>query len=237
MTPLTRRLMAEGVGTGFLLVAVVGSGIMAQRLSAGEVGLQLLESAFATGAALVAIIFVVGPVSGAHLNPVVTAVDRLFGGLASGREAVAYIGAQLVGGAAGTVVANLMFDRAAIEWSTKVRSAPGLWIGEVVATFGLLLVVFGVARSGRGTIAPFAVGGYIAGAYWFTSSTCFANPAGTLARMLTDSFAGIAPGSAPAFVAFELVGAALAAGAIRMLYPDAAARAHDVVLRHEEGAA
>lgn len=231
---LARRVTAEALGTGLLLVAVIGSGIAAQRLSPGETGLELLENAVATGAALVAIILAVGPVSGAHLNPVVTLADRVFGGLDSNREAAAYIGAQFVGAAVGAMVANLMFDLPAVDISTKVRDGSGLYLGEVVATFGLLLVVFGVVRSGRVAVAPFAVGAYITGAYFFTSSTSFANPAVTLARTLSDTFAGIAPASAPAFVAFELVGATVAVVLIRFLYPDVAEFADEIIVPHEE---
>lgn len=228
---LARRALAELVGTALLLVAVVGSGIAAGRLSPGDTGLQLLESAAATGAALVAIILAVGAVSGAHLNPVVTLADRFLGGLDT-PAAGAYIGAQLAGGVLGTVIANLMFDLPGVEWSTTDRAGGGLWLGEVVATFGLLLVVFGVVRSGRASVAPFAVGAYIGGAYLFTSSTSFANPAVTVARTLSDTFAGIAPASAPGFVVAQLLGASLAVGAVRALYPTIGAVAHDVLLPH-----
>jgi glycerol uptake facilitator-like aquaporin len=230
---LARRLLAEFLGTAFLLIAVVGSGIAAQRLSPGDTGLQLLENAAATAVALVAIILALGPVSGAHLNPVVTLADRAFGGIET-RDALAYIPAQLAGAALGTIVANLMFDLPAVEWSDETRTGGGIWLGEVVATFGLLLVIFGVVRSGRATAVPFAVGAYIGGAYFFTSSTSFANPAVTCARTLSDTFAGIAPGSAPAFILMQLVGAAIAVVAIRVLYPDAATKARDVVVPHPE---
>lgn len=226
-----RRLFAEFLGTAFLLVAVVGSGIAAQRLSPHDVGLQLLENAAATGAALVAIILAFGPVSGAHLNPVVTLVDRMFGGVTN-RDVLGYIAAQVSGAVLGVVVANLMFSRPAVEWSTKSRSSGGLWLGEVVATLGLLLVVFGVVRSCRASIAPFAVGAYIAGAYFFTSSTSFANPAVTVARSLSDTFAGIEPASVPAFVAAQAVGAALAVVGVRVLYPDVQEAADRVVVPH-----
>src|SRR3984893_7067413 len=165
-----RRLLAEFLGTAFLLVAVIGSGIAAQRLSPHDAGIELLENAVATGAALVAIILAFAPVSGAHLNPLVTLVDRMFGGVTN-RDAVGYVGAQVCGAALGAVVANLMFALPAAEWSSKTRSGGGVWLAEVVATLGLLLVVFGIVRSGRGAIAPFAVGAYITGAYFFTSST------------------------------------------------------------------
>lgn len=227
-----RRLVAEGLGTCLLLIAVVGSGIAAERLSPGDVGLQLLENAGATAAALVAIILALGPVSGAHLNPVVTLVDRVYGGLTN-VEAGAYIAVQLVGAAVGVVVANLMFSLPAVELSTKTRSSGGLWLAEVVATFGLLLVILGVVRSGRTAIAPLAVGAYIGSAYFFTSSTSFANPAVTAARALSDTFAGIAPQSVLAFIAAQLVGGALALAATRVLYPTVAGVAGQVVLPHD----
>ena len=223
--PLGRRALAEGLGTGLLVVAVVGSGIAAERLSPGDTGLQLLENAAATAAALVAIILAVGAVSGAHLNPVVTLVDRLLGGLST-VEAGAYVAAQVAGAVVGAVVANLMYSLPAVELSTHVRSGGGLWLSEVVATFGLLLVILGLVRSGRASAVPFAVGAYIGGAYFFTSSTSFANPAVTVARALTDTFAGIAWRSVPAFVLAQVVGAALAVVMVRALYPQVAVAAH-----------
>lgn len=233
---LARRMLAEFLGTALLLAAVVGSGIAAQRLSPGDVGLQLLENAMATAAALVAIIFALGPVSGAHLNPVVTVADRLFGGL-DNRSVAAYLAAQLSGGIVGVIVANEMFGLSAVDWSTNTRSGAGLWLAEGVATFGLLLVIFGVVRSGRRDVAPFAVAGYIAGAYFFTSSTSFANPAVTVARMFSDTFAGIRPSSAPGFVAAQFAGGALAVLAVRALYPGIERDAPDVVLPHGGAAA
>jgi glycerol uptake facilitator-like aquaporin len=230
---LSRRLFAEFLGTALLLVAVVGSGIAAQRLSRGDAGLQLLENAAATAVALVAIIVAVGPVSGAHLNPVVTLVDRLFGGIAT-REALGYGAVQVAGAAVGTMVANVMYALPAVEVSQHTRSGADLWLGELVATFGLVLVIFGVVRSGRTPLAPIAVGAYIGAAYWFTSSTSFANPAVTIGRSLTDTFTGIAPASIPAFVIAQLAGAGLALGAVRLLYPTTAIRAGDVVVPHEE---
>jgi glycerol uptake facilitator-like aquaporin len=215
---ILRRVLAEFLGTALLLVAVVGSGIAAQRLSPGNVGLQLFENSTATAGALVAIILALGPISGAHLNPVVTLADRLFGGVLSWRIAIAYWAAQVLGAVGGAIVANLMFSLPAVEVSTKVRSGGGVWLGEVIATFGLLLVIFGVIRSGRSGAVPFAVAAYIAGAYWFTSSTSSANPAVTLARTLSNTFAGISPGSAPAFIGAQLLGAALAVLVIRMLF-------------------
>ena len=230
---LARKALAEFVGTALLLVAVVGSGIAAQRLSPSDTGLQLFENAAATAAALVAIILALGPVSGAHLNPVVTLADRLFGGVTNG-ETVVYVAAQFAGAVTGVVIANLMFSLPAVELSTKHRSGSGLWLGEVVATLGLLLVVFGVVRSGRSAAAPFAVGAYIGGAYFFTSSTSFANPAVTAARTLSNTFAGIAWQSAPAFVLAQLGGALLAVAIIGVLYPRVAEVAPAVVLPHEE---
>jgi arsenate reductase len=233
--PLARRAAAETIGTAALLIAVVGSGIMAQRLSPHDTGLQLLENSIATGAALVAIIVAVGSVSGAHLNPVVTLADRAFGGLTTVRETVTYISAQVVGAVLGTIVANVMFDLPAVEWSTHARSGSGVWLGEVVATLGLLVVIFGAVRSGRAAIVPFVVGAYIAAAYWFTSSTSFANPAVTIGRAFTDTFTGIAPESVPAFVAFQLVGLVAALVVIVALYPRVDAVATDVVMPHDEG--
>jgi glycerol uptake facilitator-like aquaporin len=231
---LARRLTAEATGTGFLVAAVVGSGIAAQRLSPDDLGLQLLESSLATGAALFALILAFGSVSGAHFNPVVTLADRMLGGMASG-EAAAYVAAQVVGGCAGAMVANLMFALPVVEWSTHERATGGVWFGEVVATFGLVLVILGVVRSSsaatRAAFAAAAVGAYIASAYWFTSSTSFANPAVTIARTLTDSFAGIEPASLPAFVAAQLAGGVGAVGLARFLWP--ALPATDLVVPHE----
>jgi glycerol uptake facilitator-like aquaporin len=214
---LARRLAAEALGSAFLLIAVVGSGIMATDLST-DVGLQLLENAVATGAALVGLILMFGAVSGAHFNPVVTLVDRALGSIGT-RDTVLYIGAQTVGACVGTVLANAMFALPAIEISTRDRSAGPLWLSEVIATVGLLLVIQGCVRTGRAAAVPYAVGAWIAGAYWFTSSTSFANPAVTVARTLSDTFAGIAPSSVPAFIAMQLIGAAIALALIRLLYP------------------
>ena len=216
---LARRLAAEALGSAFLLVAVVGSGIMASRLSPADVGLQLLESAAATAAALVGVILMFGAVSGAHLNPAVTLVDRLLGSIST-RDGVLYALAQTLGACVGTLVANAMFERPTFELATTTRSSGALWLSEVVATVGLLLVIHGCVRTGRAPAVPFAVGAWIGGAYWFTSSTSFANPAVTLARTLSDSFAGIDPASAPMFVAMQTVGAAVAAGLIRLFHPD-----------------
>ena len=215
---LARRLTAEALGTALLIIAVVGSGIMASRLSPNDVGLQLLENAAETAGALVGLILIFGAVSGAHFNPVVTLVDRLFGTVTT-RDAAMYMIAQVIGGCAGTVLANLMFELPAIELSTKSRSSGALWLSEVIATVGLLLVIHGCVRTGRSSAVPFAVGVWIGGAYWFTSSTSFANPAVTIARTLSDSFAGIRPSSAPMFILMQLIGAAIAFGLIRFLYP------------------
>ncbi|MEA2686551.1 MAG: hypothetical protein QOE93_1746 [Actinomycetota bacterium] len=216
--PLGRRALAELLGTAFLVVAVVGSGIAAARLSPGDVGLQLFENAAATAAALAAIILTVGPVSGGHLNPVVTLAARVSGDLTTA-EAGGYVAAQVAGGVVGVVVANLMYSLPAVELSTKVRSSGGLWLGEVVATFGLLLLIGALVRTGRTSAAPAAVGAYIGAAYFATSSTSFANPAVTLARSLTDTFAGIAWRSVPVFLGAQVVGAALAIVVGRILYP------------------
>lgn len=227
--PLARRALAEGVGTAFLVAVVVGSGIAAQQLSPDDVGLQLLENAAATVGGLIALILALGPVSGAHFNPVVSIADAWFGGLAW-RDVPAYAGAQVVGAVVGSVLANLMFELGPVTWSTKSRGSSGLWLAEVVATVGLLVVIFGVVRSGRSSAAPFAVGAYIGGAYFFTSSTSFANPAVTVGRAFTDSFAGIAPSSVPGFVIAQLVGLVAAIVLVRTLYPDIADVAGDVVV-------
>lgn len=228
--PVVRRAFAEFLGTALLVAAVVGSGIAAQRLSPGNTGLQLLENAAATAGALIAIILALGPVSGAHLNPVITLVDRAFGGMTS-RDAAGYVVAQVGGACVGVAVANLMFSVPAVELSSHDRSGGGLLLAEVVATFGLVLVVFGVVRSGRASTVPFAVAAYIGGAYFFTASTSFANPAVTVGRMLSDTFAGIAPESAPAFMLAQLLGGGLALAAVRYLYSDIEAIAEDVMLR------
>jgi len=223
---LVRRALAEFVGTAFLVAAVVGSGIAAARLSATDVGLQLLENSVITGGALVALILALQPVSAAF-NPVVTLVERALGAITS-VEAGALIAAQVAGGIVGTLVANLMFDLDAINVSTHHRTGGGLWLGEIVATLGLLVIIFGTVRSGRADKVAYAVGGYILAAYWFTSSTSFANPAVTIARMFSNTFAGIAPASVAMFVLMQLVGGVLGFALIRGLYPDAAALAAEV---------
>jgi arsenate reductase len=214
---LARRLAAEALGTGLLIVAVIGSGIMATNLST-DVGLQLLENAAATAAALIGLILMFGAVSGAHFNPVVTITDRLLGTTTT-RDTGLYVVAQVVGGCLGAMVANLMFELPAVDLSTRTRSSPALWLSEVVATVTLLLLINGCVRTGRAKVIPFAVGAWIGGAYWFTSSTSFANPAVTIARTLSNSFAGIAPSSAPMFIVMQLVGAGVAIVLIRFFYP------------------
>jgi glycerol uptake facilitator-like aquaporin len=228
---LRHRAVAELVGTAFLVAAVVGSGIAAQRLSPDDVGLQLLENALATGAALVALIICLQPVSAAF-NPVVTALERLAGAITAW-QMVTLAAAQILGGLVGVVLANLMFSEPAASLSTTERGGPGRWLGEVVATAGLILLIFALARSGRATVAPAAVGAYIGAAYWFTSSTSFANPAVTIGRAFTDTFAGIAPGSVPGYLIAQLVGLAVGVGLLLALYPDAGQAADDVVVPHE----
>lgn len=218
MNPVViRRAAAEFVGTAFLVMTVVGSGVMASRLSPNDVGLQLLQNSLATGAALVALILALQPVS-ASFNPVVTLVERVLGVIDT-RTAALLVAAQVLGGLAGTVVANLMFGLAPLTWSTHDRSGTGLWLAEVIATAGLLVIVFGTIRSGRPDRVALAVGGYITAAYWFTSSTSFANPAVTIARTVTNTFAGIAPASAPGFILAQLAGGVLGFALVRFLYP------------------
>jgi glycerol uptake facilitator-like aquaporin len=227
---LWRRLLAELLGSAFLAAIVIGSGIAAQRLSPGDTGLELLENAAATAAGLFAIIVMFGPVSGAHFNPVVSFADAAFGGL-RWRDAAAYLPAQVAGCIAGAVAANLMFAQAAVSISTKPRATPAHFLSEIIATLGLILVIFALARSGRA--APAAVGAYIGAAYFFTSSTSFANPAITVGRMFSDTFAGIAPASAPAFIAAQIIGGALAVVVIRALYPRlTSAQAASIVVPH-----
>ena len=228
--PDTRRLTGEFVGTAFLLAAVVGSGIMAETLST-DVGLQLLQNAFATAGVLTALILTFAAVSGAHFNPAVTVTDRVFGGIDT-PTAVWYVVAQTLGGIDGVIAANVMFDLDPIDWSTKDRSAANLVFAESIATLGLLLVIFGVVRSQRTSVVAFAVGGYIAGAYYFTSSTSFANPAVTVGRMVSDTFAGIEPASAPAFIVAQFVAVAVAIGLIKVLWPDIEEVADDVLAPH-----
>jgi glycerol uptake facilitator-like aquaporin len=223
---LARRALAEFVGTAFLVAAVIGSGIAAVRLSPDDRGLQLLENSLITGGALVALILALQPVSAAF-NPIVTLLERALGAVSS-QAAATLITAQFAGGVAGAVVANLMFELSAVNVSTHHRNGSGLLLAEVVATLGLTIIVFGTARAGRADRVAFAVGGYILAAYWFTSSTSFANPAVTVARMFSDTFAGIAPGSVAPFVGMQLIGGLLGYALIRGLYPDARARADDI---------
>ena len=230
---LARAATAEAVGTALLVAVVVGSGIFAQSLSPDDVGLQLLQNSTATALGLVALILAFGNVSGAHFNPVVTLVDRLLGGVST-RTAAVYTIAQTVGACVGAIVANLMFELDAINWSTRDRSEPALWLGEIVATFGLLTVILGVTRSERAALAPFAVAGYIGAAYWFTSSTSFANPAVTVGRMLSDTFAGIEPASVPAFVVAQVVGALLALALAVFLHPQIHDEPDDLVVPHDD---
>ena len=217
--PLPRRLFAEFLGSAFLAAAVIGSGIAAASLSPGDTGLQLFESAAATAAALFVIILMFGPVSGGHFNPVVSAVDAAFGGL-RWRHALAYFPTQIAGCIFGAVVANLMFDLTAMSISDTHRATAPHLFSEVIATLGLVVVIFSLARTRRGDLAPAAVGAYIGAAYFFTSSTSFANPAIDVGRMFSDTFAGIAPASVPGFVIAQAIGGALAFFLIRALYPD-----------------
>jgi glycerol uptake facilitator-like aquaporin len=229
---LWRRLLAELLGSAFLAALVIGSGIAAQNLSPDAVGLELLENAAATAAGLFAIILMFGPVSGGHFNPVVSFADAAFGGL-RWREAAAYLPAQVAGCIGGAVVANLMFSRAAVSISARDRASPAHFLSEIVATLGLILVIFALARSGRSRASPAAVGAYIGAAYFFTSSASFANPAITVGRMFSATFAGIAPSSAPAFIAAQVIGGALAVLVIRALYPRlAAADAAEIIVPH-----
>jgi glycerol uptake facilitator-like aquaporin len=230
---LGRRLLAEFLGSAFLAAVVIGSGIAAANLSPGDIGLQLFENAAATAAGLFTIILMFGPVSGGHFNPVVSLVDASFGGL-RWRHALAYIPAQVAGCIAGAITANAMFALAAISISDKHRASEAHLFAEVIATLGLLLVIFSLARTRRGSLAPAAVGAFIGAAYFFTSSTSFANPAITVGRMFSDTFAGIAPASVPGFVVAQLIGGVVAIGLIRALYPDITPdEAAEVMLPHE----
>ena len=231
--PLPRRLLAEFLGSAFLAALVIGSGIAAQQLTPDDTGLQLLYNSAATAAGLFAIILMFGPVSGGHFNPVVSLVDTAFGGL-SRRDAAAYIPAQIAGCITGAIAANGMFSLAAISISDNHRASPAHLFAEVIATLGLLLVIFALVRSGRVSTAPAAVGAYIGAAYWFTSSTSFANPAISVGRMFSDTFAGIAAASVPGFVVAQLVGGVAAFALIRTLYPNVSpAEAAEVVVPHD----
>jgi glycerol uptake facilitator-like aquaporin len=230
--PLARRLLAELLGSAFLAALVIGSGIAAQTLSPGDVGLELLENAAATAAGLYAIILMFGPVSGGHFNPVVSLVDAALGGIRP-RDALAYGPAQVAGCVLGAVVANGMFALSAISLATHHRASSAHLFAEAIATAGLVLVIFSLARTRRTSAAPAAVGAYIGAAYFFTSSASFANPAITVGRMFSNTFAGIAPASAPGFIAAQLIGGAAGLLAIAVLYPDVTpAEAADVVLPH-----
>lgn len=235
LTPdLGRRVAAEAVGTGLLLAAVVGSGIMGETLAGGNVAIALLANTVATGAALVALILAFGPVSGAHFNPAVTLADAVLGGT-RWREVPVYLVAQLGGAFLGVAVAHGMFDHALFTPSTRVRAGASQLLSEFVATFGLLSVIWGCVRS-RPAVVPFAVGAYITAAYWFTASTSFANPAVTLARSVTDTFSGIRPADAPGFIIAQLVGAAIATGFFHWLAPERIAAPVQVVVPQLEHA-
>lgn len=227
---LRARVVAEFLGTAFLVAAVVGSGIMAERLANGNVALALLANTIATGAALVVLILTFGPISGAHLNPVVSVADAMERGL-DWSDVLPYIIAQLSGGIAGTMASHAMFGISLISVSSHIRSGPGQFISEFIATFGLLCVIWGCSRS-RPSIVPFAVGGYITAAYWFTASTSFANPAVTIARSLSDTFAGIRPTDVPLFIVAQFAGGIVATLLFRWLVPDLASAAKNVVVPH-----
>ena len=230
---LARQLLAEFLGSAGLVAVVIGSGIAAQRLSPHDTGLELLENALVTGAGLAALILAFGPASGGHFNPIVTLADRVFGGVTN-RQVAAYLPAQLAGGVVGAVAANVMFDLSAVSISTHSRSSGGLWLSEALATFGLVVLVFGLVRSGRAAVAPFAVGAYITAAYWWSSSTSFANPMIDVARTLSNTFAGIAPASVPMFVVMQILGGAVAVGVVAVLYPAVVSTAADVVVPHPQ---
>ena len=235
---MRRRLLAEFTGTALLVTVVVGSGIAAQQLSPDDIGMQLLENSTATVFGLAVLILLFGPVSGAHFNPVVSAMDWLLGrragtGIAAS-HVVSYTLAQTLGGVVGAWLANIMFDRRVFEIATKDRVTAGHLVGEVVATAGLIALIFALARSGRAALSAGAVGAFIGAAYWFTSSTSFANPAVTVGRMFSDTFAGIAPASAPGFILAQIVGALIGVPLVVALYPDAAATADDAVVPHHD---
>jgi glycerol uptake facilitator-like aquaporin len=234
--PLARRMLSEAVGTGLLVTVVVGSGIAAQRLSPSDVGLQLLENSIATAFGLTVLILQFGPVSGAHFNPAVSLIDWLLG-RSSGhglplRDVGAYTLAQTLGAIAGAGLANAMYSLTPVQISTHHRATPGVLLGEVVATAGLIGLIFALARAGRAPLSAAVVGAYIGSAYWYTSSTSFANPAVTIGRIFSDTFAGIAPTSVIPFIAAQLVGAGLGAALVRALYPDVGEATDDVVVAH-----
>ena len=229
---LARRTAAEFTGTALLLAVVVGSGIAGERLTDTD-GLALLINAFATGAGLVALILALGPASGAHFNPLVTFSDWWLGGIRAA-DALAYVGAQFAGAVTGVMAANAMYGLPLIDVSHKVRNHHALWTSEAIATFGLMLVILGCVRAGRPSVTPFAVGAYIAAAYFFTSSTSFANPAVTVARMFSDTFAGIRPRDVVGFVPAQIVGAVAGTALLRWIYPNLPSEASSVVVPHEE---
>jgi glycerol uptake facilitator-like aquaporin len=236
-TPLARRLLAELLGSALLAALVIGSGIAAQTLSPNDVGLQLFENAAATAAGLFTIILMFGPVSGGHFNPVVSLTDASFGGI-SWRDALAYIPVQVAGCILGAITANVMFSLAAISISTHHRASPAHLLSEAIATAGLLLVIFSLARTKRAHTIPAAVGAYIGAAYFFTSSASFANPAITVGRSFSNTFAGITPASVPGYVAAQLLGGACALLLLRVLYPGITpAEAAEVLLPHSGEAA
>jgi glycerol uptake facilitator-like aquaporin len=224
---LSRRIVAEGLGTAFLLAAVVGSGIMGDRLAGGNTAIALLANTLATGATLITLIFTFGPISGAHFNPAVTLADASQGGI-SWSDARVYIAAQILGAFVGVATTHLMFGEALLQFSHHPRPGGGQLFSEFIATFGLLCVIWGCARL-RSEAVPVAVGLYITGAYWFTASTSFANPAVTLARVFTNTFAGIRPVDAPGFIVAELLGAFAATTLCRWLVPSLSSKAKEVV--------
>lgn len=227
---LSRRLVAELLGTAFLVAAVVGSGVMGERLANGNVALALLANTIATGAALIAIILMFGPISGAHLNPAVTLADAIEKGI-PWSEAWRYVLVQVIGGVTGTVSAHLMFGLPPIFLSQHTRSGPAQLLSEFIATFGLVSVIWGCSRARTGAV-PFAVGAYISAAYWFTASTSFANPAVTIARSLSDTFAGIRPADAPLFIVAQILGALAATFLFRWLVPSLPSTAKDLLVAH-----
>ena len=235
-TDLWRRLLAEFLGSALLVAIVVGSGIAAAQLSPNDIGIQLLENSTATAFGLAVLILMFGPVSGAHFNPIVSLADWFLGRKSGSgltlREVTAYAIAQCLGAIGGALLANLMFD-VGTDFSSKERASGGHLVGEVVATAGLLILIFALARTHRGSLAAPAVGAYIGAAYWFTSSTSFANPAVTIGRMFSDTFAGIAPSSASAFIGMQLVGGAIGMALVLALYPGAGSTADDVVVPHQ----
>jgi glycerol uptake facilitator-like aquaporin len=235
VAPLPRRLLAEFLGTGLLVAVVIGSGIAAQQLSPTDVGVQLLQNSLTTVFGLGVLILLFGPVSGAHFNPAVSAVDWAIGRRAgtglTGSDLAAYTVVQVIGGIGGALLANTMFGLDAVQIAQHVRATPGLWVGEIVATAGLIALILTLARTGRAALSAAAVAAWIGAAYWFTASTSFANPAVTIARMFSDTFAGIAPASVPLFIVFQCIGAALGAGLALLLYPDTTA-ADDVLVPH-----